>query len=93
MTEIFHSLNMRSQHGSIFRLNSHNRTLWFAGIFSLLATTLVISVPFLRDAFGFTVITLPEYAVALGLAALVIPVVEIVKLVQRIINKKKETVS
>ena len=93
MAEIFHAFNMRSQHGSIFRLNSHNRTLWFAGIFSLLATTLVIYVPFLRDAFGFTVITLPEYAVALGLAALVIPVVEIVKLVQRIINKKKETVS
>ena len=93
MAEIFHAFNMRSQHGSIFRLNSHNKTLWFAGIFSLLATTLVIYVPFLRDAFGFTVITLPEYAVALGLAALVIPVVEIVKLVQRIINKKKETVS
>ena len=46
-------------------------------------TSLVIYVPFLANAFGFEHISLPEYAVALGLAFAVIPCVELVKLIQR----------
>ena len=54
---------------------------------SLLLTTLVIEVPFLATAFGFTPIGWTEYGVALVLALLVIPVVELVKLIQRSIQK------
>ena len=46
-------------------------------ILSLAATTAVIYVPFLSAAFGFAQISLAEYAVALGLAVLVIPIVEL----------------
>ena len=89
MAEIFHSFNMRSQRGSIFRLGSQNKLLWFAGIGSLLATTLVCEVPFLANAFGFASVDLVEYLIAIALGLIVIPVVEIVKLIQRAIHKNK----
>ena len=56
---------------------------------SLLLTTLVIEVPFIAKAFGFTPIGLTEYAIAMGLAFLVIPIVEIVKFFQRKAAKKE----
>ena len=87
MCEIFHSFNLRSQRKSIFSLKTHNKVLWAAMLGSLLLTTLVIEVPFIANAFGFTPIGLTEYGIAMGLAFLVIPVVEIVKLIQRSISK------
>ncbi|MBS5570463.1 MAG: cation-translocating P-type ATPase [Clostridiales bacterium] len=89
MAEIFHSFNMRSQRGSIFKLKTQNGILWGAGALSLILTTLVIEVPFLADAFDFVSIGLKEYVIALGLAFAVIPIVEIVKLIQRSLAKKK----
>lgn len=83
MCEIFHSFNLRSQRKSIFSLKSHNKILWLAMLGSLLLTTAVLEIPFLANAFGFTPIGLLEYSIAMVLAALVIPVVEIVKLIQR----------
>ncbi len=50
MAEIFHSFNMRSQRGSIFKLLTHNKILWAATIVSLIATTLVCEVPLLANA-------------------------------------------
>ena len=87
MCEIFHSFNMRSQRKSVFSLKGQNKVLWAAMAGSLLLTTLVIEVPFLATAFGFTPIGFEEYAISLGLAILVIPVVELIKLIQRKIAK------
>ena len=89
MAEIFHSYNMRSQRGSIFKLGSHNFFLFGAMILSLVLTTAVIEIPFIASLFNFATIDIAEYAVALGLAVTVIPVVEIVKLIQRKIASKK----
>jgi len=88
MVEIFHSLNMRSRRGSIFSLKTHNPFLYGAMIVSLLLTTLVIEVPFLAAAFDFTPISLLEYAIALGLAVLIIPIMEGVKAIQRAMGDK-----
>ncbi len=88
MCEIFHSFNMRSQRKSVFTLKGQNKVLWAAMLGSLLLTTLVIEVPFIAGAFGFTPIGWEEYAIAMALAILVIPVVEIVKLLQRLFAKK-----
>ena len=87
MCEIFHSFNMRSQRKSVFTLKKQNKVLWAAMLGSLLLTTLVIEVPFLASAFGFTMIGWQAYAISMGLAILVIPVVEIVKLIQRSLGK------
>ena len=89
MCEIFHSFNMRSQRKSVFKLKGQNKVLWAAMLGSLLLTTLVIEIGPIARAFGFTVIGWDEYAIAMGLAILVIPVVEIVKAIQRAIRRKK----
>ncbi len=83
MAEVFHSLNMRSQRGSIFSLKSHNRYLFLAMAVSFLLTVAVIYVPFLRDAFSFKHISLHEFSVSMLLSISVIPIVEIVKFFQR----------
>ena len=83
MAEIFHSMNMRSQRGSIFKLGSKNRLLFGAAAVSLLATTAVCEIPLLAGAFGFTSVEPLEYLVALLLSVLVVPVVELVKWIQR----------
>ena len=88
MCEIFHSFNMRSQRKSVFTLKGQNKVLWAAMLGSLLLTTLVIEVGPIARAFGFTPIGWDEYGIAIGLAILVIPVVEIVKLIQRAIRRK-----
>ena len=83
IAEIFHSFNMRSQRGSIFRLPTQNKLLIGASIATLIATTLVCEVPFLANAFGFSSVSFVEYVIAIGLGVLVLPIVEIVKFVQR----------
>lgn len=90
MCEIFHSFNMRSQRKSVFTLGTHNKILWGAMLGSLVLTTLVLEVPFIANMFGFTPISLPEYLVALALAVLVIPVVELVKWFQRRRDRRAE---
>ena len=83
MCEILHSFNMRSQRRSIFTLPGHNKLLWVAMLAALALTTIVLEVPVIAAAFGFTPVDWNEYAVALGLAILVVPIVELVKLFQR----------
>ena len=83
MCEILHSFNMRSQRRSIFTLHGHNKLLWVAMLAALALTTIVLEVPVIAAAFGFTPVGWNEYAVALGLAILVIPIVELMKLFQR----------
>ena len=88
MCEIFHSFNMRSQRKSVFSLHGHNKVLWAAMVGSWLLTTLVLEVPFLAKAFGFTPVGLSEYLIAIVLALTVIPIVELVKLIQRSATRK-----
>ena len=45
-------------------------------------------IPFLADAFELAPLGLMEYGIAFGLAVLIIPIVEIVKLIQRLISKE-----
>ncbi len=89
MCEIFHSFNLRSQRKSVFSLKTQNLVLWGAMVGSLVLTTLLLEVPFLANAFGFTTVGWLEYGIALALAFLVIPIVEIVKLIQRAAVKRK----
>ena len=89
LCEICHAFNMRSLHGSIFKMKSQNVWLWGAGALSLLLTTVVIEVPFLANAFDLAQLDLPEYAIAFGLAILIIPIVEVVKIFHRMVDKKK----
>ena len=91
MAEIFHSFNMRSRRKSIFTLSRQNIWLWGSGIAAFLLTTLVIEVPALAKIFEFTPIDLKEYGIAMGLAILIIPVVEIVKAFQRAADNSRKS--
>lgn len=90
MAEIFHSFNMRSQRGSIFRMNTRNIALIGAMVISFILTTAVIYIPFFREIFEFEHISLMEYAIAMLLAVSVIPIVEVIKAIQRAAAKKAE---
>ncbi|MBQ3867588.1 MAG: cation-translocating P-type ATPase [Clostridia bacterium] len=93
MAEIFHSVNMRSQRKSVIGMmlkGNHNLMILLSTIGSLLLTTAVIYIPFLRNAFGFTEISFAEYGVAMGLAFLMIPLVEIIKAFQRAAERARK---
>ena len=87
MAEIFHSFNMRSRRQSIAKMGSMNWYLLGAMVLSLVLSSAVIYIPFLSKAFDFAPIDAREYFTALLLAFMVVPIVEIVKLIQRKTNK------
>ena len=88
MVEMFHSFNMRSLRGSIFKLTSQNIWLWGSFALSLVLTFVVIETP-LSQAFGFAEIGFEEYAMAMLLAASIIPLMELYKAVMRSVQKNK----
>lgn len=83
MCEIFHSWNMRSQRGSIFTLHTHNRVLLGAILLSVLLTAAMIYTPALAAVFSLRPLTAAQYFSAMGLAALIVPIVELVKACER----------
>ena len=93
MVQIFHSFNMRSRRHSIFTLPKQNKYLIGSFILSLVCTTVVIYVPVLREAFEFEHISMMEYGAALLLSALIIPIMETEKAVERALEKKRGILS
>ena len=89
MCEVFHSFNMRSLRGSIFAIKGQNKWLWGAGLLSLLLTSLVVLIDPVANLFGMVAIGIDEYLIAMGLGLCIIPIVELVKFVHRLIDKKK----
>ncbi len=83
MTEIFHAFNMRSRRASVFSLKSHNKMLWLSMLLALGLTLLVLFVPFIAEMFGFTQITFVEFMTAVGIAFTILPLVELIKFIQR----------
>ena len=83
LVEMFYAICMRTQKGSIFKMKTRNKWLTGSFILSLIFTLGVIYIPALSKLFGLATISLTEFAVAFGLAFLVIPIVEIAKVFQR----------
>ena len=89
MCEVFHSFNMRSLRGSIFTLKGQNKWLWGAGLLSLILTSVVVLIAPIAEVFSMVAIDWVEYLVAMALGFTIIPMVELVKFVHRLIDKKK----
>lgn len=83
LTEIFHSLNMRSRHRSIFKLEKQNIYLIFSTLISLGLSLALLYIPILNSLFSLTPLSFNELIVSLGLALMIIPIVEAVKLLRR----------
>ena len=87
MVEMFHSLNMRSRRGSIFKLPTQNGWAWGAFALSLVLTYIVIETP-LSNLFNFAELDMMHYGIAMGLATSIIPIIEIYKAIMRGIEKE-----
>jgi len=81
--EIFHSFNMRSHRESLFRLRTQNKWLWFGAALAFALTAAVIYLPGISAAFGLRALSLEEYLLSVVIAFTVIPLVELIKLLQR----------
>lgn len=92
LAEIFHSFNMRSRRGSLFTKKGQNKYLWGSFVLALLLTIIVIFVDPIAKAFSLaTDFGIDEFAIATGLALMTIVIVEIVKLIQRAIARRKHS--
>jgi len=90
MAEVFHSFNMRSRHGSIFTIKRQNTVLWGSAILATVLTAAVIYIPPMARLFDFEAVSFAEYAISIGIAFLIIPIVEAVKLFERIYKKSRQ---
>ena len=87
MVEIFHCFNMRSRRQSLFSMKKQNMWLWGAAVLALILTVVVVEVPFLAEMFGFMELPPVALASALGLAFLIIPLMEVYKAIMRAVEK------
>ena len=87
MAELFQSFNMRSLDKSLLKVKGHNKILYGSLVGAFVLTLAVLYIPFLRDAFHFAHISLAEFAIALAMGFLIIPIVEIQKAIQRALKK------
>ncbi|MCL2522024.1 MAG: cation-translocating P-type ATPase [Erysipelotrichales bacterium] len=88
LCELFHAYTMRSQKDFALFLKPRNKMLFYALIISFLATMAVIYIPVLNDIFSLKPLYLKEFLISLGLAFMVIPIIETVKTIQRKKNRK-----
>ncbi len=86
--QLFHALNMRSETESLTKLGSKkNKLMLVSFIVGAVLIFAVCLVPPLMTAFKTVKLSLLQWVISLGFSALIIPIVEAVKLVQR----KKDT--
>ena len=90
MVEIFHSFNMRSRRASIFSMKTQNKWLWGAAALAVVLTVVPVEVDFLAEVFGFMTLDPIALFTALGLAFLIIPLMEIYKAVMRRVEKNQD---
>jgi Ca2+-transporting ATPase len=84
MMQLFHAYNLRSQHCSLFVCNPLNNK-YLNGSF-LVGTALVAAVvliPFMNSAFNSAWLSLTQWLIAVGMAFMIIPIVELQKFIER----------
>ena len=83
LTEIFHSINLRSTSQSIFKIPHHNLYLIWTTIISIILTLSVIYIPILSNAFQNATLNSLELSICVILSFLIIPIVELIKWIKR----------
>ena len=88
MVEIFHCFNMRSRRLSLFQMKKQNKWLWGAAVLALILTLIVVEVdPLAMMFFGVHQLEVEGMLVALLIAFLIIPLIEVYKLIMRTVEK------
>lgn len=88
--QLFHAYNMRSRELSLFKEGIfNNKYMNLAFIAAAVLQVVVVLVPVLAGIFDIHTLTLAEWGLAVGAGFMIIPMVEIYKLIKRIAAKKK----
>ena len=84
ISQLFHSLNQRSNTESIFRASTHNRSLFWAMLASSVILVAILFFPPLRSFFKLTTLTLSQWSITLLFSLIPLVLVEITKAILRI---------
>ena len=90
--ELFHSFNLKSQTETLFNRDFFdNKILNWAFLVSAFLTVIIVVVPIapIQNAMGITTISDWQWLMAIGLALLIVPYIEIVKFVARRVQKRR----
>lgn len=85
--QLFNALNSRSDVHSAFSHLFTNRWLWVSLLFGAVAQVAVVELPLLQAAFGTTSLDLAHWAIAVGMASVVLWAEELAKLVRRLSSR------
>lgn len=83
--EVFQALNLRSRNKSILSLKSRNKFVEGAMVLSFILSLSVIYIPGVNTIFKLTALSAVDLLTALGLSLAIVPLVELTKLVHRLI--------
>lgn len=88
--QLFHSFNLRSQRESILNKKLFsNKYLNLSALLGVALTVAVVLIPGMDVVFRTTPLSGWEWLISIGVAAAIIPVVELQKLIERLILKRK----
>ena len=79
LIQFFKAYNFRSERASILRRPFANRWLNLAIVWELVMLTAIIIIPVFRTPFGTFLLTAQDWAIVIGAAATVVPVIELLK--------------
>ncbi|GAA3010836.1 cation-translocating P-type ATPase [Tetragenococcus solitarius] len=88
LMQLFHAFNVKSIHQSLFKVGPfRNRSFNWAILLSFVMMMIIIIVPGLNDIFRVAHLDMYQWGIVLGTSFAIIPIVEIVKVVQRAMGK------
>ncbi|MHC5373427.1 cation-translocating P-type ATPase [Enterococcus sp. LJL120] len=89
LMQLFHAFNVKSIHQSLFKVGPfRNKTFNWAILLSFALMMVIIVVPGLNDIFRVAHLDMYQWAIVLGASFAIIPIVEIVKAIQRAMGKE-----
>lgn len=88
LMQLFHAFNVKSVHQSLFKVGAfRNKAFNWALLLSFVLMMVIIVVPGLNDIFRVAHLDLYQWGIVLGSSFAIIPIVEIVKAIQRGMGK------
>ena len=89
--QLFHAYNLKHEVKSTFTSNPfNNNMLNYSFIGGAVLVVLVCTVPFLQTFFNTASLTLVEWLISLALAVAIMPLVELQKLIERLVIRKRK---
>ena len=90
LTELFYIINIRSFHSIFVQNPFYNKWFWITLIGSFALTILLVAVPAVAGIVHLTSLSITQWLISIGIAATIIPVMEIFKVIRYFILKKRK---